>query len=387
MRDGSFGDTLSYDRLLLGLTFALCVFGLIMVTSASADLANQRYGDPYYFLHRQAGYLLLALIVGVLVYSFDCQVWIKNSAVILVAAMILLVLVLWLGNEVNGSKRWLLVEGVSVQPSEMAKLACIIFIAGYVARHTGDFNNILKPVLKPLIWITLVGLLLMMEPDYGATAIVFAVAMGMLFLGGINIWAFAGVLVSGVGSLALLAFIEPYRWERLTAFMDPWKEATESGYQLTQSLIAIGGSPWFGRGLGESVQKQFYLPEAHTDFIFSVIVEELGFIAVLTLIICYLIIVWRCFSIARRAREQEQIANSQLAYGIGILLGVQAFLNIAVAIGAVPTKGVPLPLISVGGSNLLVTCAALAMVQAVHREACKASAESVRRNHRSSRSA
>ena len=358
------------DPVMLLIVAALCIFGLVMVTSASMELAGRQYDNPWHFIQRQGVYLLSASLISLFVYTCACDLWLKYSFQLLLLSVFLLALVLLIGTEINGSQRWLSLGGFSVQPSEAAKLACIVFIANYIARHRYELRETMSGLIKPIIMIFIVVVLLLFEPDYGTAAILFAIVSAMLFLAGVKLrWFFVYLLLNG-SMFWWLAVYTPYRWERIKGFLDPWQDPYGSGYQLTQSLIAIGSGSWFGRGLGDSVQKQFYLPEAHTDFIFSVIAEEFGFIAVLLLLLGYLTIVRRCFTIARRAEQQKQTANAYLVYGTGIWLGIQAFSNIAVAMGVLPTKGIPLPLISVGGSSLLVTLVAIAIVQRVHYEAC-----------------
>ena len=370
------------DTVMLLLVAVLCLFGLLMITSASMDLAQDWYGNSFYFLQRQFIYLLLAIVAGFAIYLVRCEVLLSCGLPLMIATFFLLVLVLVDGAEVNGSKRWLNIAGFSVQPSEFAKLTCIIFVANYIARHKRELKHNLFGLCKPIFVTLVIFALILMEPDYGTAVITLAVVTTMLFLAGTNAWWFALYMFLCVVTLPLLIIFEPYRWERLKAFLDPWQDPYDGGYQLIQSWIAVANGSWFGRGLGDSISKYFYLPEAHTDFIVAVIAEELGFIAVLLLVLVYLAITWRCFTIGRRSEEQEQIANAHLAYGIGAWIGLQAFINIAVVMGMLPTKGIPLPLISVGGSSLLVTFIAIAIVQRVYYEACTTDQLIQRQHHR-----
>ncbi len=353
------------------LVFAcLCLFGLLIVTSASLELADKQYGNNLHFVVRHAIYLTIAALMAVFIYFIPSQFWFKHLDKMFIMTGALLILVLVLGPEINSSRRWLSWGSFSMQPSEVAKLVMILFVANYIARRGIELYSTFTGLLKPIGVASILALLLLLEPDYGATAIIFAIITVMLFLAGANLWRFILYLLSCAGMLSLLIWVKPYRLARVSAFLNPWGSSENEGYQLTQSLIAIGRGSWFGQGLGDSIQKQFYLPEAHTDFIFSVIAEELGFIGVLVITVCYLIIICRCFAIARHADRQNMLANAYVAYGVGIWIGLQAFINIAVTMGVLPTKGVTLPLISTGGSSLVVSFAAFALTQRIHYESC-----------------
>ena len=348
----------------------LCVFGLLMVASSSLEIADREYNDAMHFIRKQFVSLALALALAVAVYFVAADFWLDKSLWFYALAVFLLTLVLVAGYEVNGSRRWLRLGGMFAQPSEAAKLAVILFTANYVARRGHEMRTTFYGVVKPVAVASVLALLLLLEPDYGAAGIIFVITVGMLFLAGVKIRIFASCAALVTGFMYLLLYASPYRRARVEAFLDPWSDPFNSGYQLTQSFIAIGQGSWFGQGLGDSVQKQFYLPEAHTDFIFSVIAEELGFIAVVAVILCYLAVVWRCFVIAGHAERQAMRGGAYAAYGIGIWLGGQAFTNIGVAMGVLPTKGFTLPLISAGGSSMLITFIAIALVQRIHHEAC-----------------
>lgn len=363
-------DSIWVDVPYLIVFIVLCLFGLLMVASASLELGDKQYGNSWHFVVRHAVHLMIALLAAMFVYFIPSQFWFRHLGKILIATGLLLVVVLLFGPVINGSRRWLLIGSFSLQPSEAAKLSIILFVSSYIARHGIELRHSFKGLLKPIAVVSTLVLLLLLEPDYGTAVIVFAIMTGMLFLAGTSLWRFTLYLAGGIGILGLLARAAPYRWERFNAFLDPWNHSTDQAYQLVQSLIAIGRGSWFGQGLGDSIQKQFYLPEAHTDFIFSVIAEELGFVGVFAVMFCYLVIVWRCFTIAQHAEEQNMPANAYTAYGIGIWIGLQAFVNIAVAIGALPTKGITLPLISVGGSSLVILSAAFALTQRIHYESC-----------------
>ena len=348
----------------------LCTFGLVMVTSASMEFADHVHQESLYFLKRQSIFILIAIIAGAFVYFTPPSYWFHNSYLLLLLSLLLLLLVLTdVGREVNGSRRWLDFGWFTVQPSEFAKLAVIVFLARHVARHRDTLRRDSAAVLKPVGVVLVFSILILLQPDYGVSVILMAITLAMLFLSGVRLRQLVLMMLC-CGSLAVLvATLAPYRLERIRTFLDPWSDPYGNGYQLVQSLIAIGRGGWFGEGLGGGVQKLFYLPEAHTDFIFSVIAEELGFVGVVLIVGTYLCIVLRCFVVARRAEQQKLCAEAFFVYGTGIWIGLQAFINITVAMGGLPTKGTTLPLVSVGGSSLVTIFIALAMVQRVHQEA------------------
>ena len=360
------------DMPMVFLFAGLCLFGLLMLTSASMEFADQRHGDALYFLKRQCVFMVLASVIAVAAYSRPPEFWFRNSFYILLICFVLLVIVLIpdIGREVNGARRWLDLKVMTVQPSEGAKLATIIFLADYLVRRREEVCASFKGFIKPLGLVVLLAGLILLQPDYGMAVTLMGVAFAMLFLAGAKIWQSLLLLVVGGGVVAVMAVAAPYRWERIKVFLDPWSQQFEGGYQLTQSLIAVGSGGWFGQGLGDGVQKLSYLPEAHTDFIFSVIAEELGFVGVFAVVAVYLGILWRCFNVAARASRCGLYAGAFFSYGVGMWIGAQAFVNIAVGMGLLPTKGMTLPMISVGGSSLLVVFVALAIVQRIHHDAC-----------------
>ena len=283
-------------------------------------------------------------------------------------ALLLLVLVPGVGVEVNGASRWISVGLFRMQVSEPAKLFFIIYLASYLARHGEEVRTQISGFLKPLGLLAIAALLLLLEPDFGATVVLAAIVMGMIFMAGVKLLQFGGMLGLGAVLMAGMAVSSPYRMKRLTTFVDPWADPFDSGFQLTQSLIAIGRGEWFGVGLGASIQKLFYLPEAHTDFVFAVLAEELGLLGVCTVIALYAVLVWRAFVIAAQAVKAENFFASYLAYGIGIWFGLQSFINIGVNMGLLPTKGLTLPLMSYGGSSMVVMCAAVALLFRIDHE-------------------
>lgn len=350
----------------------LCLFGFVMLASASFDLAQKQYGDAYYYVNKQFIHLLIAFALAAFVYLLPSDFWFRYCTPLLVLTLTLLVLVLLVGVEIKGSQRWLRLPGmgVSFQPSELAKFVVILFTAKYIVRRGHEIRNSFGGLLKPVLAVSLIAFLLLLEPDYGNTVFVFVITTGMLFLAGASLWRFV-VYLAGVSSvLLLLAISSSYRLDRILAFLDPWSQYADKGHQLVQSLVAIGSGSWFGEGLGNSMQKQFYLAEVQTDFIFAVIGEELGVVGVGVVILCYLYIVVRCFDMARYIEKQDLLGYAYIAYGIGIWFGVQAFTNIAVAMGALPTKGTTLPLISVGGSSLILFFIAFSVLQRIYHTAC-----------------
>ena len=358
------------DIWLLGAVVALLALGLVMVASASVSLADRQFGEPFYYSLRQFLFVGLGLGVAIVVMRTRLMYWEKGGVVLLIAGAALLVAVLipGVGREVNGSTRWLPFGIFNLQASELVKLFVIVYLAGYLVRRGEEVRNSITGFLKPLAILALLSLLLLLEPDFGSTAVMFATALAMMFLGGVRLWEFFALLAVVVVAMAGLALSSPYRLERLTTFLNPWADPFDSGFQLTQALIAIGRGEWSGVGLGGSIQKLFYLPEAHTDFLFAVLAEELGLLGAMSVIVLFTLVVWRAFVIAYRAEQGGNRFAAYLAYGIGMWIGLQAFINIGVNMGALPTKGLTLPLMSYGGSSIIVMCIAVALLMRVDYE-------------------
>ena len=358
------------DYLLLFAVMALAALGLVMVASASITLADRELGQPFYYALRQAIYIGAGVLLGMGVYRLRLAVVEQAGLLLLLTAFALLlaVLVPGVGTQVNGSVRWLNTGLFRLQVSEPAKLMILLYLASYLNRYGEEVRTQLSGFIKPLALLGLAAILLLLEPDFGATVVMLATAMGMIFIAGARLWQFGGMLGLGGVSLAGLAVSSPYRMERLTTFLNPWADPFDSGFQLTQSLIAIGRGEWFGVGLGASIQKLFYLPEAHTDFVFAVLAEELGLLGVCVVIALYAVVVWRAFVIAIQAEKAGNGFASLLAHGIGIWIGLQAFINMGVNMGLLPTKGLTLPLMSYGGSSMVVVCAAIALLLRVDHE-------------------
>lgn len=358
------------DLTLLLLGVALLLVGLIAISSASIEYAAVQTGNPWHHTRRHLVYIVLAVLVGLAVYSRPLEFWMRTSWVWLFPALGLLILVLipGIGVRANGAQRWLPVAGITLQPSELAKMAMIIYLAGYVVRREHEVRNAWRGFLTPMYVLFAVTLLLMFEPDFGATVIVTATTFGMLFLAGVKLGQFLLVLFGAIAALALALVLEPYRIDRLTGHLRAWDDPFDKGFQLTQSLIAFGRGEWTGVGLGNSVQKLFYLPEAHTDFVFSIWVEETGFVGALAVIGLYVALIGRIMWTGRRAALAQQPFGAYICYGVALVFAGQAFVNMGVSAGLLPTKGLTLPFISYGGTSLLVCCAMFALVLRVERE-------------------
>ena len=358
------------DRALLLAVLVLVGLGLVMVASASTAIAERQSGDPFFYLWRQLAFAVFGTLLALGVWHLPLRYWQQAGPWLMPLAVFLLLLVFvpGLGREVNGSQRWLHLGPMNLQVSEFVKLFVIVYLAGYLVRHQAAVRTSLGGFLRPLALLLIFAMLLLLQPDYGAAAVMLMTAMGMMWLGGARLFQFLLLLAGLAGSLALLAWISPYRMQRLTAFLNPWADPFDSGFQLTQALIAFGRGEWFGVGLGASVQKLFYLPEAHTDFLFAVLAEELGLVAVLAVIGLFGFIVLRAMAIGRRAEKRDLPFQAFVAYGIGIWIGLQAFINLGVNMGVLPTKGLTLPLMSYGGSSLVVMGIAVALLLRVDRE-------------------
>lgn len=366
--------------LLVASGFLFCI-GLIMVGSASMGVAEATFGSPFYFFIRHAIYLCIGLIVAALVLQVPMQFWSRYSYWIFLGALILIAIVLipGIGRRVNGSMRWIGFGGITLQPSEVMKLAAVLAMAAYLVRRQDEVRSNFSGFMKPLGGLFFVVMFLMLEPDFGASIVVIMATTSMLFLAGAPLKQFLGVM--GAVTLAGIPVVmaESYRMKRLLAFTDPWADQYNTGYQLVQSLIAFGRGDWFGVGLGHSVQKLFYLPEAHTDFVFAVYAEEFGLIGVLILISAVAALVTAALRIGQRAERAGQFYSAYVAYGLAVMLGVQSAINIGVNIGFFPTKGLTLPLVSYGGSSLVMVFAVLAILLRIDAESGQVNERGVRR--------
>jgi len=359
-----------YDRITLLLYVTLICIGLVMVASASIGIAAQHNHDPFYFTKRQ----FLRVILSVALMWFACKIplkfWKQNGMLLMLGSIVLLacVLIPGVGHTVNGSTRWINFGLFTLQVSEIAKLFLIIYLSGYLIRRCEEVQTNTMGFIKPMMILAVASGLLVLEPDFGAAAVLLMTGLGLMFLGGVRFGQFVLFIIGTLCIMGLLAVSSPYRLARITSFVDPWADPFNSGFQLTQSLIAIGSGGWFGTGLGGSIQKLFYLPEAHTDFMFAIFAEEFGFVGQVLLIGLFALFALRCFSIARMALVQQQAFGAYLAYGVGLLITLQAAINIGVNMGALPTKGLTLPFISYGGNSILSMSFAVGLVLRVYFE-------------------
>lgn len=359
-----------YDRWLIAVLVTIVLLGLLMVASASIEISQKQMHEPFYFLYRQLVGLLLGIICGYVVVQFKIEFWQKIDSFLLVGVMLLLALVLipGIGHSVNGSARWIGFGILRIQVSELAKFSMVIYLAGYLFRRNREIQTQFKGFLKPIGILGIMALLLLCEPDFGATVVIMATALGMMFLAGMRLRPFVIMFMVILAALAVLAISEPYRMARLTNFLNPWANPYNSGYQLTQSLIAFGRGGLTGIGLGNSIQKLFYLPEAHTDFLFAVIAEELGLMGMLVIIGLFTFLVIRIFFVGRQAQQLGRHFAGFMAYGFGLWLAMQFTVSIGVNSGILPTKGLTLPLMSYGGSSLLVNCIVMALLLRIDYE-------------------
>lgn len=369
------------DWTLLALIATLISFGLVAVASSSVSYAENLYGDSWFFVKRYLLFLSMGTFVALTVASIPVRMWERYGSMLLIVALALLLVVLipGIGKRVNGSQRWLQLGVMTLQASEVAKFCMIVFFASFLARRREEIIANWQGLVKPLMVLAVVVLLLLLEPDFGSSVVLAGTVMAMLFMAGVHLAKFAVLLVFGLGALSLMAILSPYRMQRLITFLDPWKDQFDSGYQLTQSLIAFGRGEWFGLGLGNSVQKLFYLPEAHTDFIVAIIAEETGLIGVTVLLAVFAVLVARIFAISQTALRQNALFSGLAAFAVAVMFAGQAFINVGVASGLLPTKGLTMPFISYGGSSLLACCALMGLIMRLDWELKIAGVEATNR--------
>ena len=361
---------LQIDLVLLSIVMALLLGGFVILASASISISDNAAGNPFFYVQRQLLAATIGTVAGGICLFVPMSLWRSLGPLLLLTGIALLVLVLvpGVGHEVNGSTRWVRVGIMNLQVSEPARLCLLLYLAGYLVRRNKSLREEFVGFLRPMLVLTLACVLLLMEPDFGAAIVLLATALVMLFVGGARIRDFLVFFSTAVIAMAALAITSPYRMKRLTGFLDPWSDPYDSGFQLTQSLIAIGRGEWFGVGLGDSVQKLFYLPEAHTDFVFAVFAEEFGLAGSLLLIGLFLALLWRIFRLGMRAANAERFFEAYIAIGLGTWLGLQAFINVGVNMGLLPTKGLTLPLISYGRSSLIITMICIGLLLRIHHE-------------------
>ena len=361
---------LDMDFPLLAGCLALLGLGLVMIASASTEVAAVNVGSPLYYMFRHLIYLVIGLGAAVVVLLIPLETWQRLSGLALLAAfaLLLLVLVPGIGREVNGSMRWIGFGAFNVQPSEIAKLFVVVYLAGYLVRRQAEVRESWAGFFKPFVVLLPMAGLLLLEPDFGATVVMMGAAAAMLFLGGVGLLRFGLLVALAVGALFVLVQTQEYRLQRLITFTDPWADQFGSGYQLTQALIAFGRGEWFGVGLGNSIQKQFYLPEAHTDFVFAVLAEELGMLGALITVGLFAFVCVRALYIGLWAEKAKQYFAAYVAYGLAFLWIGQFLINIGVNVGLLPTKGLTLPFLSYGGSSLVICCVSLALLLRIEWE-------------------
>ena len=350
----------SYDKWLLGAMIALTGLGVVMVASSSIALMS----SPFYYLNRHLIFLAVGIVLAIMAARTELKTIEQYNQMLLLGCFALLVVVFvpGLGSSVNGARRWINLGISKFQTVEAVKVLYIVWLSSYLVRFRDEVNATWPAMLKPLGVAGALVVLLLLQPDFGSSTLLLAITAGMLVLGGVNMPRMSMPVIIGLVGMSALAIIEPYRMRRITSFLDPWADQQGDGYQLSNALMAVGRGEWTGVGLGNSVQKLYYLPEAHTDFLLAVIGEELGFVGVTIVILLFLYIVKRCFAVGAQAIALERTFSGLVAKGVGIWIAVQCFINMGVNLGVLPTKGLTLPLMSYGGSAILVTCAALALV-------------------------
>lgn len=357
-----------YDRQLVWIALLLMITGLVIVTSASVPVATRLTGIPFYFALRHAFFLVCSLVIMAAVVQIPLSRWKQFSVPMLFLSIVLLIIVLLIGRSVNGAARWIPLGIFNLQPAEVAKLSLFIFLAGYLVRQYSQVRASFVGFIKPLAVLGVLAFLLLMQPDLGSFVVMFVTTVGMLFIAGAKLWQFLVMISGALLGIGLLIVFEPYRLRRVTSFLDPWEDPFGSGYQLTQSLMAFGRGELTGQGLGNSIQKLEYLPEAHTDFVFAVLGEELGLIGVTVVLLLIFALVFKALLIGRKCLQSGQLFGGFLACGFSFWFAFQTLVNVGAAIGMVPTKGLTLPLISYGGSSLFVMATAVGILLRIDHE-------------------
>ncbi len=358
------------DWWLFGAAVLLFCFGLVMVSSASMTVGDRLGGDPFFYVYRHLFAMALGIVGALVFFQVPMAQWQKVGPLLVTFGLLLLLLLLvpGVGKTVNGATRWIPLGFFNLQSSEFVKLFMVLYIAGYLVRRQDEVARSFWGFAKPMLLLVITSSLILLQPDFGTTVVLFATALGMLFLGGVVLYQFAMLIgMAGVAGWALIYF-SPYRWQRMTTFLNPWDDPFNTDFQLSQALIAFGRGEVTGVGLGNGIQKQFYLPEAHTDFIMAVVGEEFGLVGTLSVILLFAFITWRAFQIGSRAETRGERFSAYAAYGLGLWIGMQAFINIGVNVGMLPTKGLTLPFMSYGGNSIIVVCLLMALLLRVDYE-------------------
>jgi cell division protein FtsW len=358
------------DGWLFAAVVLLLCFGLVIVSSASMTVGDRMAGDPFFYVYRHLFAMGLGIIGALVVFQAPMAQWQKAGPMLVFFGLLLLLLLLvpGVGKTVNGATRWIPLGFFNLQSSEFMKLFMVLYIAGYLVRRQDEVARSFWGFAKPMLLLVITSSLILLQPDFGTTAVLFATALGMLFLGGVMLYQFAMLIgLAGSAGWALIYF-SPYRWQRMTTFLNPWDDPFNTDFQLSQALIAFGRGEFTGVGLGNGIQKQFYLPEAHTDFIMAVVGEEFGLIGTLGVILLFAFITWRAFQIGARAEARGERFSTYTAYGLGLWIGLQAFINIGVNVGMLPTKGLTLPFMSYGGNSIIVACLMMALLLRIDYE-------------------
>jgi len=361
-------DKAVFDRSFIVIALVMYMIGLIMVASSSMPVAERLFNNPFHFVIRHAIYIVLSLGIAGVALQIPMAWWQKNSSYLLIFGIFLLVTVLLIGRSVNGSMRWIALGPITIQAAEPAKLFFFCYLAAYLVRRRDQVMEDWRGFAKPLVVFGILAGLLLRQPDLGTIIVMFVTTFGLLFLAGAKLWQFISLASVGVFLLSMLAVFEPYRWRRITSFLDPWQDPFGSGYQLTQSLMAYGRGEFFGQGLGNSIQKLEYLPEAHTDFVMAVLAEEFGFIGVSVILFLSMMLVIKALMLGKKALAKEKFFEGFFAYAIGIWICFQAAVNVGASAGIVPTKGLTMPLISYGGSSMIIMTIAVVILIRIDHE-------------------
>jgi len=365
------GFTTGYGSIVIVAIVFLVGLGLVMVASSSMGIAEERMGDPFFYIKRQALLLVPGIVAAIIVYQIPLSFWQQASGPLMILGFVLLILVLipGIGKEVNGSRRWISLGVLGFQPSELCKVFVMLYMAAYLVRRKEEVRNEWSGFMIPLGIMSLMVLLLLLEPDFGSVVVLMCAVIVVLFLAGVKLQQFIMLMIATILVAGLVAVSSTYRVKRLISFTNPWADQFGSGYQLTQSLIAFGRGEWFGVGLGESIQKLFYLPEAHTDFLYSILAEEFGLFGSLVVIAVFSVLVFCGMEIGKLSEQRGKLYGAYLSYGLSILIGIQAFINMGVCSGLLPTKGLTLPFMSYGGTSLAISVVMIGFLLRVNFEA------------------